>query len=509
MERFLRQLRWALGASLLILVTLVTIDVLDAHAAPDTPASDTLTAPAVDPASPPAATEAIKAPITMASLRDGSDDTPLSHRLLSLFGIVVLVGIAWLLSRNRKAIKWRPVVWGIALQIGFGLIVLSPTLGDTVFKVVNQSVTKLMSFSEAGTDFVFQTIEAHDIETVDLASGEKKTQTYIGRISPPLKTVAFWILPTIIFFSALMNLLYHLGIMQFMVRGTAWVMQRTMGTSGAESLSTAANIFVGQTEAPMVVKPFIETMTISELHAVMVGGFATVAGGVLAAYVGFLHSTIPDIAGHLVMASIMSAPAALAISKVMCPETETPDTMGNTKIHVEKDTGNSIEAIATGSTMGLKLFLNVLAMLIAFVAMVAMLNFFIAWIGGLMGFDVTLELLLGYLFAPLAWTMGVPWDECRIVGQLLGEKLVLTELVAYTDLAANLNSVNPISYRSSVICSYALCGFANFASIGIQIGGIGGIAPGRTRDLAKIGFMAMIGGALAANMTGTVAGIIL
>ena len=511
MERFLRQLRWALGVSLLLLVTLVAIDVTGAHAEP-TPADDTaqIQAPAT-------AGDAIKkdgdkgtgSPTSMEELRDSGGKTPLHQRLLAIFGVVVLIGIAWLLSRDRKAIKWRPVLWGIALQVAFGLIVLSPTVGKTVFKVVNKSVNTLMSFSEKGTDFVFQSIEPHEVTTVNLQTKEKKTETYIGRISPSVKTVAFWILPTIIFFSALMNLLYHLGIMQFMVRGAEWIMQRTMGTSGAESLSAAANIFVGQTEAPMVVKPYIETMTLSELHAVMVGGFATVAGGVLAAYVGFLQSSIPDIAGHLVMASIMSAPAALAISKIMCPETGKPATAGGTTFKVEKDTSNAIEAVAKGSTDGLKLFLNVLAMLIAFVAMVAMLNFIIAWVGSWFGWDITLELLLGYLFAPLAWTMGVPWDECRIVGQLLGEKLVLTELIAYGDLAQNLSGPNPISPRSAIICSYALCGFANFASIGIQIGGIGGIAPGRTKELAKIGLMAMIGGALAANMTGTIAGIIL
>jgi len=500
-----------MGASLLLLVTLVSIDVMGARSEPLVPEKKTEAAASVTSEATTqndAETSSTKT-TSMESLRERGGKTPLHQRLLAVFGIVVLLGIAWLLSSNRQAIKWRPVLWGIALQVAFGLIVLSPTVGKTVFKVVNQSVNTLMSFSEKGTDFVFQTIEPHEVTTVNLQTQEKKTETYIGRISPPVKTVAFWILPTIIFFSALMNLLYHLGIMQLLVRGAAWVMQRTMGTSGAESLSAAANIFVGQTEAPMVVKPYIETMTTSELHAVMVGGFATVAGGVLAAYVGFLQSAIPDIAGHLVMASIMSAPAALAISKIMCPETEKPATAGGATFQVEKDTSNAIEAVAKGSTDGLKLFLNVFAMLIAFVAMVAMLNFIITWIGSWFGWNITLEILLGYLFAPLAWTMGVPWEECQIVGQLLGEKLVLTELIAYGDLAKNLASDNPMSYRSAVICSYALCGFANFASIGIQIGGIGGIAPGRTKELAKIGLMAMVGGALAANMTGTIAGIIL
>jgi len=429
--------------------------------------------------------------------------------LSSLLGIVVLLGIAWLLSRDRQHIRWRPVIWGVGLQILFGLIVLSPSVGDIFFKVVNQSVATLMSFSEQGSEFLFQTVDAHEITTIDTVTKEKTTTTYIGRMSPPMRTVAFWILPTIIFFSALMNILYHLGVMQFLVRITATIMQRTMGTSGSESLSAAANIFVGQTEAPLVVRPFVEKMTRSELNAIMVGGFATVAGGVLAAYVCFLQKAIPDIAGHLVVASIMSAPAALAVAKILVPETESSETASGATLSVDRPDTNIIEALARGTSDGLRLAVNVAAMLLSFVAMIALVNAILRGASGLVGLELSLEGILGWLFSPLAWCMGVPWHEAGEVGRLLGEKLVLTELIAYVHLGDNLMSPNPLSYRSAVIASYALCGFANFASIGIQIGGIGGIAPSRRAELAQLGILSMIGGTLAAMMTATIAGILL
>jgi CNT family concentrative nucleoside transporter len=498
MDTVMRQLRRWLIVALLILVGLVTVDQIDARAQ--------------ESADPATQAETVKSPqkkISLAELRDKAAPTPISQRLISFLGIPVLLFIAFMMSRNRGAIRWRPVIWGVALQIAFGLVVLSPQVGGFFFDVVNQSVTRLLSFSEAGADFVFQSVELHEITTIDPETGQRVSKPYIGTISPPLKTVAFWILPTIIFFSALMNILYHLGIMQWLVRGTSLIMQKTMGTSGSESLSAAANIFVGQTEAPLVVKPFIKGMTESELNAIMVGGFATVAGGVLAAYVGFLHHSIPDIAGHLVMASIMSAPAALAVAKVLIPETEVSETAAGVEFNVEKPDINVIEALSRGASEGLMLAVNVAAMLLAFVAMIALLNYLLEVAGALVGWELSLELLLGYLFAPLAWCMGVPWHECMEVGRLLGEKMVLTELVAYIHLGENLTGPNPLSYRSAVIASYALCGFANFASIGIQIGGIGGIAPERRKDLARLGILAMIGGTLAAFMTATIAGIIL
>ncbi len=441
----------------------------------------------------------------------------LLERGLSFLGIFVMIGLAWLLSESRWEVKWRPVIWGVVLQLVLGIIVLSPGLSDFFFVVVDGGVTRLLSFSEAGADFVFQTTEIHQILG---PTGEP--ETFIGRISPPVKTFAFWILPTIIFFSSLMNILYHLGIMQRVVSGLAWVMQRTMGVSGAESLSAAANIFVGQTEAPLVVKPFIDKMTRSELHAVMTGGFATVAGGVMAAYVGFLKD-IPGIAGHLVTASIMSAPAALAISKVMLPETGNPVTAGGSLAAARGSDGNVIEAAARGAQEGMALAINVAAMLVAFVGLIALVDWGLTWVpvgfcadGVSLGWfmegceSLSLSRILGWVFAPIAFSMGVPWSEASIVGTLLGEKIVLTEFIAYIHLGDLINSSTPVlSQRSAIIASYALCGFANFASIGIQLGGIGGIAPRRMRELAELGLRAMIGGSLAAFMTGTIAGILL
>lgn len=434
-----------------------------------------------------------------------SAEVGLVERATSLFGLFVMVGIAWLLSVNRRQIRWRPVILGIALQLVFALIVLQPALQETFFTWVDVGVRRLLSFSEAGANFVFQTVEGHQI--LD-AKGE--AAFFIGRISPPVKTFAFWILPTIVFFSSLMAVLYHLGVMHRIVYGIAWLMQRTMGTSGAESLATAANIFVGQTEAPLVVRPYIASMTRSELHAVMTGGFATVAGGVMAAYVHILKD-IPGIAGHLVTASILSAPAALAISKIMVPEDGIPVTLGTLAIPHEKTARNVIEAAANGASEGVKLAINVAAMLIAFVGLVAMADWALGLIPlSVQGAPLSLSLILGWLFAPLAFVMGVPWSEATVVGGLLGEKLVLTELIAYIHLAS-IVATEPavLSERSAIIASYALCGFANFASIGIQLGGIGGLAPERMGDLADLGLRAMIAGSLAAFMTATVAGALL
>ena len=404
------------------------------------------------------------------------------ERLIGLLGIVVLLGIAWLLSNNKKKIDTRIVLWGFGLQLFFALFILKTPIGQPFFSAVDGVLRKLISFSDAGGDFLFKTFSG-------------------GVVEGPLLNFAFRALPTIIFFSALMALFYHLGIMQFIVRGISWAMQKTLKTSGAETLSVSANIFVGQTEAPLMIRPYVDAMTKSELMAVMVGGFATVAGGIMAIYV-FMLSDIPGIAGHLLAASIMSAPAALVIAKIMYPETEEPATRGHVKIEVEKTAGNAMESISQGATSGMKLAANVAAMLIAFVAMVAMINAFL----GL--FDTSLEEIFGIIFRPLAWTMGVPWNESATLGTLMGKKIVLTELIAFGDLQ-ELRVANEISDRTAIIASYALCGFANFASIGIQLGGIGGIAPKRRKDLAKIALKAMIGGALASWLTATIAGILI
>jgi CNT family concentrative nucleoside transporter len=436
-------------------------------------------------------------------------------RGVSFFGIGALVLLAMAISVDRKAIRWRPVLWGLGLQLLFGALVLAPALQALFFDGIDGGVRKLLSFSEAGATFVFQSVEAHQIVLADGAS-----KTFIGQVSPPVKTFAFWILPTIVFFSSLMSILYHLGVMQVLVRGIAWLMVRTMGTSGAESLAAAANVFVGQTEAPLVVRPFIAKMTRSELHAVMTGGFATVAGGVMAAYVGFLKD-IPGIAGHLVTASILSAPAALAFSKIILPETEEAQTAGQLTDTVAVETTNVMEAAALGATDGVKLALNVAGMLIAFVGLVAMVNWGFSLVpvsvcdGGLsLGSVVgcaplSIEQLLGWLFAPIAVAMGVPFGEASLVGQLLGEKIVLTEFIAYIHLGGIISGDGPpqLSERSALIASYALCGFANFASIGIQLGGLGAIAPERLKDLSSIALRAMIAGSLAAFCTANVVGI--
>lgn len=426
---------------------------------------------------------------------------------ISLLGIGVFVFLAWILSVDRKNIQWKPVLWGIALQLLIAVVVLHPTMQQFFFDGINKSVLRLLSFSEDAAHFAFGSMEPHEVTKLT-ASGEMESSVVVGTVSPSMKSIAFWIvLPTIIFFSSLMSLLYQVGVMQRIVWGVAWVMQRTMGTTGPESLSAAANIFVGQTEAPLVIKPYVDKMHGSELHAIMTGGFATVAGGVMAAYVGFLSGSIPTIAGHLVAASIMSAPAALALSKVIYPMPPDVEHVGMDELSIDKPYGNIIEAAAMGASEGIKLALNVLAMLIAFVGLIAMINFFVGWIS-IGGDPLTLQRLLGWFFAPLSFCMGIPWDESQIVGTLLGEKIVLTEFIAYMHLGEILTE-NGLSERSGIIASYALCGFANFASIGIQIGGIGSIAPNRMTELSGLGLRAMIAGTLAACMTGTIAGVII
>lgn len=321
---------------------------------------------------------------------------------------------------------------------------------------------------------------------------------------------AFTVLPTIIFFASLMTVLYHLKVMQVFVKGMAWVMQRTMQTSGAETLSASGNIFAGQTEAPLMIKPFVDRMTMSELHCIMTGGFATVAGSVMAAYVGMLVAYFPDIAGHLLAASVMSAPAAIVISKVMYPEDSEPETAGTLKADVPSPDVNVIEAATRGASEGLLLALNVGAMLLAFVALIYMADGIVGWAGGLFGIEgLRLQQIFGWVLAPLAAVMGVPWKDATTIGSLLGIKTVLNEFFAYIQLANMLGEGSDLSPRSIVIATYALAGFANFSSIAIQIGGIGGIAPSRKPDLAKIGLRAMIAGTLAAFMTATVAGALL
>ena len=401
---------------------------------------------------------------------------------MGILGVIVLLGIAFAMSNNRSAISWKLVIWGLSLQFIFAIIILKSPIGIPFFSTIDIFIKNLLSFSDAGSDFLFKSFSNNIVES-------------------PLMNFAFRILPTLIFFSSLITVLYHLGVMQFLVKNTARIMQKTMGTSGSETLCISGNIFVGQTEAPLLVQPFVSTMTNSELTAVMIGGFATVAGGVMAMYVSMLGD-VPGIAGHLLAASIMSAPAALVVAKIIYPETEESKTKGDLVISIENNDDNVMEALSRGATNGMKLAANVAAMLIAFVAMIAMINALL----GIFGFS--LEQILGLIFSPLAWTMGVPWNEANLVGSLMGKKLVLTELIAYGDLSSSISN-NLLSERSAIISSYALCGFANFASIGIQLGGIGGIAPERRKDISKLGVKTMFGGALASWLTATIAGILI
>jgi|AP95_1055475.scaffolds.fasta_scaffold06915_2 CNT family concentrative nucleoside transporter len=440
----------------------------------------------------------------------GSLGTPLLERLRSILGLLVLAGIAWGLSVDRKNVPWRIVLWGISLQIIFAFLILRTPLGAQVFDVMNTVVVALLGYTVDGASFIFGNLVYDNVPVGNGPAGQGAFTATPGQVANTGAFFAFNVLPTIIFFSSLMTVLYHVGIMQLAVKGVAFVMQRTMKTSGAETLSAAGNIFVGQTEAPLLIKPFVDRMTMSELMAVMTGGFATVAGGVLAAYVGILVAYFPDIAGHLMAASVMSAPAALVVAKLMYPEDEEPETAGTLEISIDKPDVNVIDAAARGASEGLFLALNVGAMLLAFIALVYMMNGILGWAGGLFGFEgLSFELILGWVLAPLAWLMGVPWVDAPTVASLMGVKTVLNEFFAYFQLAGALGSGTGLQPRSIIIATYALSGFANFSSIAIQLGGIGGIAPGRRHDLSRLGLRAMIAGSIAAFMTATVAGMIL
>jgi len=418
-----------------------------------------------------------------------TEDSLLLHRVVAGCGLFVMVALAWLMSSHKRLFPWRVVVGGLVMQLALVIAVLKTETGLEIFQALGDGFNRMLGFVDEGCSLVF---------------GENFRDFYL----------AFRVLPTIIFFSSLMAILYHLGIMQFVVRQLAVVLRHSLKTSGAESLSAAANVFVGQTEAPFVIRPYLPRMTQSELMAVMTGGFATVAGGVLAVYIGFGID-----AAHLITASVISAPAGLVIAKVMLPETETPATAGGGTAEIPRETSNVIEAATNGATEGLKLALNVGAMLIAFTALIALCDFLLnsvslAVMNSLLGMDrtegITFSLACGYLFYPLAWLMGIEARDCFNAGQLLGLKVVANELIAYQKMSgwmADDAATQMISPRSAVILTYALSGFSNFASIGIQVGGIGGLCPERRRDLARLGLRAMTGGMLACCMTACVAGI--
>ena len=427
---------------------------------------------------------------------------------MSLIGLLVLIGVAWICSNNRRKFPVGLVVWGVFLQFIFCVLVLGiPALGISgplrlVFAAANDGINATLDFTLQGSRFVF---------------GDLLDEKKFGFI------LAVQVLPTIIFIGALMSVLYHLGVMQKVTYLFAVVMQKTMKTSGAETLAAAANIFVGQTEAPLIIKPFVLKMTRSELLCVMIGGMANTAGGVMAAYVGLLRDRMPDIAGHLLTASILSAPAALLITKIMIPETTKPETYG--KIPEESNASphaNVIDAAASGAAEGLTLALNVAAMLIAFIALIALINSMLGIFGGWIGFpqwgaglipealrekggdSLSLQVIIGWLFSPVAWSLGIPAQDITTAGALLGEKTILNEFVAYVHLA-ELSS--KLSDRTFILMSYALSGFANFSSIAIQIGGIAPLAPSRRGDLARLGVLSVIGGTLATLMTAAVVGV--
>ncbi len=420
--------------------------------------------------------------------------------LFGLFGLSVLLFIAWLFSNNRGAVDWRLVATGISLQIGFAALVLLVPGGKDVFEALGLLFVKVLSFVGEGSKFIF---------------GDLMDTSKFGFV------FAFQVLPTIIFFAALMGVLYHLGVMQAIVRVMAWAITKVMKVSGAETTSVCASVFIGQTEAPLTVRPYISRMTESELITMMIGGMAHIAGGVLAAFVGMLGGDDPAqqlyYAKHLLAASIMAAPATLVIAKLLIPETSTPLTRGTVKMEVEKTTTNVIDAAAAGAGDGLRLALNIGAMLLAFIALIALLNWPLTWIGEVTGLaewlgrPTDMSTLLGYLLSPIAWVIGVPWQDAITVGGLIGKKIVLNEFVAYGELAEIVNGrVEGVTLteQGKLIATYALCGFANFSSIAIQIGGIGGLAPERRQDLAKFGLRAVLGGTLATMMTATIAGVL-
>ena len=403
-------------------------------------------------------------------------------RLTGLLGIVTILAVAWLFSRNRKQIKLRILFWGLGLQFGFALIVLKTSVGK-LFEAASAGVAAMLGYAEYGSAFVFGDV--------------------LGKSSGSLGGVfAFQVLPIIIFIASFFSILYYLGIMQLLVKAFAIVMQKTMGASGAESLNIAASIFMGQTEAPLTIRPFIAGLTESELFTIMVSGMAHVSGAVMAAYVKLAHVEIQ----HLLTAVIITSPATIMLAKIMQPEVDTPATAGTVDIKIEDASVNVIDAAARGAGDGLNLCLNIAAMLIAFLALIALVDGIFGWAHGLIGWiPASMEQLFGMLFAPVAWLLGVSWNDCATIGRLLGERVVTNEFIAFLDLGKIKSQIDPHSFT---IATYALCGFANLGSIAIQVGGIGALAPSRKSDLARLGVRAMAAGTMANFMSACIAGML-
>src|SRR3954467_13046163 len=410
-------------------------------------------------------------------------------RLQPLTGLIVILTIAYCFSTNRRAIDRRTVAWGLGLQIVFALIVLKTTIGQTVFKSLAAVINKLLDFAFVGSSFVFGPLGSKEAWPRIMTAVLGPEGAQYGVI------FAFQVLPTIIFIAALFAILYYFGIMQIVVRAFAVMMRRVMRASGAGSLNVAASIFMGQTEAPLTIRPFIPRMTESELMTIMTAGMAHISGGIMAAYILFGIK-----AEHLLTAVIMTAPGTLMMAKMFVPETQVPETMGTVKLEVERTDVNVIDAAGRGTGEGLQLALNVGAMLISFLALIALVN-------AVLGLaHLSLEQIFSWVFAPIAWAMGVPWRDAPTVGTLLGTRMALNEFVAYAKLGSMATTLDP---KSFTIATFALCGFANFSSIGIQIGGIGALAPSRRHDLARLGLRAMFAGTLANFVTATIAGFLL
>jgi CNT family concentrative nucleoside transporter len=410
-------------------------------------------------------------------------------QLQPLVGLIAILSIAYALSTNRRAIDTRTVAWGLALQVVFALLVLKTSGGQELFRRLGEVINRLLAFSVVGSSFVFGPLG-------DQAVWTRIMNTVLGEEGARYSLIfALQVLPTIIFIAALFAILYYFGIMQLVVRLFAVLMRRVMRASGAESLNVAASIFMGQTEAPLTIRPYLPRMTESELMTVMTSGMAHISGGIMAAYIAF--GIEPQ---HLLTAVIMTAPGTLMMAKIFVPETQTPETMGTVRLEVEKTDVNVIDAASRGTSEGLHLAMNVAAMLISFYALVALVNYLLGFVG------LSLQQIFGWLFAPVAWAMGVPWRDAPVIGNLLGTRMALNEFVAYSQLGPLKPTLDP---RSFTIATFALCGFANFSSIGIQIGGIGALAPNRRHDLARLGFRAMLAGTLANFVTATIAGFLL
>jgi concentrative nucleoside transporter, CNT family len=406
-----------------------------------------------------------------------------------LFGAAVILGIAVAFSNNRRAINWTTVAWGLGLQIVFAILVLKTSVGQRVFATLGDLITRLLGFAGIGAAFVFGPLGNGTVW------GRVMTSALGPEGSQYATIFAFQVLPTIIFIAALFAILYYFGVMQIIVRIFAVAMHRVMKASGAESLNVAASIFMGQTEAPLTIRPYLPEMTNSELMTVMTSGMAHISGGIMAAYILFGIE-----AKHLLTAVIMTAPGTIMMAKILIPETEVPKTMGGVRLEVETTDVNVIDAAGRGTGEGLHLALNVGAMLISFLALVALVNALLGLV------HLSLQQIFGWVFAPVAWSMGVPWRDAPTIGNLLGTRMALNEFVAYSQLGPLKNQIDP---KSFTICTFALCGFANFSSIGIQIGGIGALAPNRRHDLARLGLRAMFAGTLANFMTATIAGFLL